>query len=77
MARRSRSGSRDRSRTAWTPCSCCPDFATTTAGSRQRIIGTEFNHFIKQFEERGARVLFVADTCHGGGLTRDVDPRAE
>jgi hypothetical protein len=53
-----------------------PDFATTTAGSRQRVIGTEFNHFIRRFEERGARVLFVADTCHGGGLTRDVDPRA-
>ena len=29
------------------------------------------------FEERGARVLFVADTCHGGGMTRDVDPRGE
>ena len=53
-----------------------PDFATTTEGSRQRIIGTEFNHFLKRFEDRGARVLFIADTCHGGGLTRDVDPRA-
>ena len=51
-------------------------FDTTYVGSRQRIVGTEFNHFIKQFEERGARVLFVADTCHGGGLTRDADPRA-
>jgi hypothetical protein len=54
-----------------------PGFDTTAAGSKQRIIGTEFNHFIKKFEERGARVLFVADTCHGGGMTRDVDPRAE
>jgi hypothetical protein len=54
-----------------------PGFDTTTAGSKQRIIGTEFNHFIKKFEERGARVLFVADTCHGGGLTRDIDPRGE
>ena len=53
-----------------------PDFATTAAGSRQRIIGSEFNHFIRRVEERGARVLFVADTCHGGGMTRDVDPRA-
>jgi hypothetical protein len=53
-----------------------PGFDTTYVGSRQRIVGTEFNHFIKQFEERGARVLFVADTCHGGGLTRDADPRA-
>ena len=54
-----------------------PGFETTYVGSRQRIAGSEFNHFIKQLEERGARVLFVADTCHGGGLTRDVDPRAD
>jgi len=53
-----------------------PAFATSFEGSQQRIAGTEFNHFIKQFEGRGARVLFVADTCHGGGLTRDADPRA-
>jgi hypothetical protein len=54
-----------------------PGFATTAAGSKQRIIGAEFNHFIKKFEERGARVLFVADTCHGGGMTRDADPRGD
>ncbi len=48
----------------------------TAAGSEQRIIGTEFNHVIKQFEARGARVLFVADACHGGGLAREIDPRA-
>jgi uncharacterized caspase-like protein len=53
-----------------------PAFATSFEGSKQRIAGTEFNHFIKQFEGRGARVLFIADTCHGGGLTRDADPRA-
>src|ERR1035437_1695315 len=47
------------------------------AGSQQRILGSEFNHFIKQFEAQGARVLFVADTCHGGGMVREVDPRAE
>jgi hypothetical protein len=54
-----------------------PGFQTAGAGTQQRIIGTEFNHVIKQLEARGARVLFVADTCHGGGLTREVDPRAE
>jgi hypothetical protein len=48
----------------------------TAAGMRQRIIGTEFNHVIKQFEARGARVMFVADACHGGGLAREIDPRA-
>jgi hypothetical protein len=51
-------------------------FEPTAAGSQQRILGSEFNHFIRQFELRGAKVLFVADTCHGGGMARDVDPRA-
>lgn len=48
----------------------------TPAGTRQRIIGTEFNHIIKQFEARGAQVVFVADACYGGGMARAVDPRA-
>jgi hypothetical protein len=52
------------------------NFARSVAGSRERIVGTEFNHFIRRLEEKGARVLFIADTCHGGGMTRDVDPRA-
>jgi hypothetical protein len=51
-------------------------FQASRAGSQERVIGWEFNHFIKQFEARGARVMFVADTCHGGGMAREVDPRA-
>jgi len=54
-----------------------PGFEATPAGSQQRILGSEFNHFIRQFELRGAKVIFVADTCHGGGMVRDIDPRAE
>jgi hypothetical protein len=54
-----------------------PGFENTAAGSQERVLGAEFNHFIKQFEAKGAHVLFVADTCFGGGMTRDVDPRAE
>lgn len=50
-------------------------FEETAAGSQERVLGAEFNHFIKQFEARGAHVLFVADTCYGGGMTRDIDPR--
>jgi len=52
-------------------------FDTSPAGSQQRILGKEFHHFIKQLELRGAQVLFVADSCHGGGMTRAIDPRAE
>jgi hypothetical protein len=51
-------------------------FEATAEGSQQRILGSEFNHFIRQFELRGAKVLYVADTCHGGGMAREVDPRA-
>jgi hypothetical protein len=53
-----------------------PGFEPTPAGSQQRVLGSEFNHFIRQFELRGAKVIFVADACHGGGMVRDVDPRA-
>lgn len=54
-----------------------PDFEDTPAGSKERILGAEFNHFIKEFEARGAHLVFVADTCYGGGMTRDIDPRAQ
>jgi hypothetical protein len=53
------------------------DFDVTPAGSEQRIFGSEFNHLIKQIEARGARVLFIADTCYGGGMARAVDPRSQ
>jgi Caspase domain len=53
-----------------------PGFETTPNGSVERVLGSEFNHFIRQFELRGAKVIFVADTCHGGGMVRDIDPRA-
>jgi hypothetical protein len=53
-----------------------PGFQATAEGSQQRILGSEFNHFIRQFELRGAKVMFVADTCHGGGMAREIDPRA-
>lgn len=53
-----------------------PGFDMTPSGSIERILGSEFNHFIRQFELRGAKVIFVADTCHGGGMVRDIDPRA-
>jgi Caspase domain len=53
-----------------------PGFEATPAGSQERIFGSEFNHLIKQIERRGARVMFVADTCYGGGMAREVDPRS-
>jgi hypothetical protein len=48
----------------------------TPAANQQRIIGTEINHVIKQFESKGAHVMFVADAWYGGGLAREMDSRA-
>ncbi|MBX4926603.1 hypothetical protein ABID08_005615 [Rhizobium binae] len=50
-------------------------FDTRLPGSRERIFGDEFKVLIHQLEQKGAEVLFIADTCHAGGMTRDVDPR--
>lgn len=36
----------------------------------ERIWGTEINARLVALQARGTRTIFVADTCHGGGLTR-------
>src|SRR5262249_19984767 len=46
-----------------------------SSGFAERIIGPEMKHWIAELDRKGVDVLFVADTCHGGGLTRDQDPR--
>ncbi len=43
----------------------------------EKILNSEFRHFIKEFEDKGARVVFVADFCSGDGLSREVDSRAQ
>lgn len=52
-------------------------FDTRLPGSRERIFGDEFKALISGLEAKGANVLFIADTCHAGGMTRAVDPRGE
>ena len=49
---------------------------TSRERNGEKILDKEFNHFIRIIEERGAKVVFIADTCSGGGLARDVDIRA-
>jgi hypothetical protein len=51
-------------------------FSPTGRGTAQRILDAEFMRIIRGFEEKGARVLFVADSCSGGGLARGVDARS-
>lgn len=38
----------------------------------ERILGREIQQRLLSLERKGARTVFVADTCHGGGLTRQV-----
>ena len=40
------------------------------------VIGPEIKHWLARLEAKNVDVLFVADTCHGGGMAREVDPRA-
>jgi hypothetical protein len=49
--------------------------ARISSGFSERVIGPEMKHWIGELDRKGVEVLFVADTCHGGGLTRDHDPR--
>lgn len=53
-----------------------PAFDKRGAGTAERILNKEMNAWLWRIEKKGADVLFVADTCHGGGLTREIDPRA-
>jgi hypothetical protein len=42
----------------------------------EMIIGPEMKHWLGQLEANGVDVLFIADTCYGGGMTRNWDPRS-
>ena len=51
-------------------------FARSGPGTAERIIDNEINAWLQALDKKGVQVVFVADTCHGGGLTRGVDLRA-
>lgn len=46
----------------------------TGPGGAEKILNHEFHHYIKLIENLGAEVIFVADTCYGGGLAREIAP---
>lgn len=57
-----------------------PDFEPPAANGRppqrgsfnERILGREMNARLTQLDRKGARTVFIADTCHGGGMTRSI-----
>jgi hypothetical protein len=51
-------------------------FARSGRGTAERIVDDEIGAWLSALDKKGVQVLFVADTCHGGGLTRSIDKRA-
>ncbi len=51
-------------------------FRSTGYGTRERIIDDELNQWFLDAGRKALKVVFVADACHSGTLTRAVDPRA-
>jgi len=51
-------------------------FRATGSGTRERIFDDELNQWFVEAGARDLRVIFVADSCHSGDLTRSQDPRA-
>lgn len=51
-------------------------FSRSGAGTAERIVDDEINAWISRMDKKGVEVLFIADTCHGGGLLRQPDLRA-
>ena len=45
-------------------------------GTRERIVDDELNQWFLEAGEKELKVVFVADSCHSGTLTRKADPRA-
>jgi hypothetical protein len=45
-------------------------FSSSGRGNTERVIDNEFNGWLSQLNRKGVEVLFVADTCHGGGMAR-------
>ena len=50
-------------------------FAQRGTGTRERIFDDELNGWFMEAGAKGLRVIFVADACHSGTLTRALDAR--
>lgn len=52
-------------------------FQPNGPGFREHIVDDELNVWLKEAGAKGAEVLFIADNCHSGTLTRSIDARAD
>lgn len=47
-------------------------FETEGEGTRERIIDDEIFEWLKQADQKGVRVVFIADSCHSGSMHRSA-----
>ncbi len=47
-------------------------FETEGEGTRERIIDDEIFDWLKQADQKGVRVVFIADSCHSGSMHRSA-----
>ena len=52
------------------------NFQLTGIGTREGVMNKEMKAWLARMDAKGIDVIFVADTCHGGGLARSVSPEA-
>jgi hypothetical protein len=52
------------------------DYADKGPGRREQLVDDELYKWFREANDRGLELLFVADACHSGTLTRGMDPRA-
>jgi hypothetical protein len=47
----------------------------TPAHLAERLLDKEIFNWLTQLDSKGVAVIFLADTCHSGGLSKTIDPR--
>lgn len=52
------------------------NFEPEGINTAERILDKEIYAWLSEFEKKGVSVLFVADSCHSGGMTKAIDPRS-
>ena len=50
-------------------------FSPDPEGSTERILDDEMYIWVKGIADKGAEVIYAADCCFGGGMSKSVDPR--
>jgi uncharacterized caspase-like protein len=59
----------------WDEYFLLPGFATKGDGTAERILDDEMFAWLGRVAASGAHIIFLADVCYAGGLTKSVDPR--